>query len=128
MNHWLPINKNLWTSTFAVFMAGMAAVIFGVCYWILDVRLIRVWAKPFAIFGMNALAVYAVSEVLSRVLGTVQVTDAGTRIPLQQFLFQHLFAGLARPPAASLLYAAAMVVLLWLVAWAMYRRDWFVKL
>jgi predicted acyltransferase len=128
MNHWLPINKNLWTSTFAVFMAGMAAVIFGVCYWILDVRLIRGWAKPFAIFGRNALAIYALSEMLSRLLDTVQVTDAGMRVPLQQFLFQHLFAGRASAPAASLLYAASMVVLLWLVAWVMYRRKYFVKL
>ena len=37
MNVWLPINKNLWTSSYSVFMAGLASVVFALCYWLVDV-------------------------------------------------------------------------------------------
>jgi len=51
MDVWLPINKKLWTSSYAVFMAGMAMNCFGVCYWLVDVQGWRKWAKPFAIYA-----------------------------------------------------------------------------
>ena len=38
MNIWLPINKNLWTSTYSVFMAGMAPNFLGMWYWIIDIK------------------------------------------------------------------------------------------
>jgi predicted acyltransferase len=33
-----PINKNLWTSSYVLFTGGMAAYLFGLLYWIADVR------------------------------------------------------------------------------------------
>jgi predicted acyltransferase len=38
MHPWLPINKSLWTSSFAIFMAGMAMVCFGALFWLIDVK------------------------------------------------------------------------------------------
>jgi len=35
---WLPINKDLWTSSFALFMAGASSVGLAVFYWVIDVR------------------------------------------------------------------------------------------
>src|SRR6185295_4400351 len=34
----LPINKNLWTSSYAVFMAGWAMALLAVFHWLIDVR------------------------------------------------------------------------------------------
>ena len=33
-----PINKNLWTSSFAIFSAGLAAVVLATAHWVLDVQ------------------------------------------------------------------------------------------
>ena len=55
---WQPINKNLWTSAFALFMAGWSAVLFAVFYWLIDVRGWRAWATPFVIYGMNAIVIF----------------------------------------------------------------------
>ncbi len=33
-----PINKNLWTSSYVVFMGGMGGLIFGFFYWAIDLR------------------------------------------------------------------------------------------
>src|SRR5206468_3926033 len=46
-----PINKNLWTSSFALFSAGMAAQTLALCHWLLDVSPWRGWrasSAPFA--------------------------------------------------------------------------------
>ena len=124
----LPINKSLWTSSYSVFMAGLAMVCFGVYYWLIDVQGWRTWARPFAIYGMNAIAVFVLSGVIGRILLTIIVpTGLETSLSLQAWLFQKMFAPLAGPINASLLWALAFVLLLYLVAWAMYRKKWFVK-
>ena len=35
---WLPINKNLWTSSYVLFTGGLAAACLAVCYWLCDAR------------------------------------------------------------------------------------------
>lgn len=124
----LPINKSLWTSSYAVFMAGLAMICFGVYYWLIDVQGWRIWARPFAIYGMNAITVFVLAGVIGRILLTIKVsTGPETSLSLQGWLFQKVFAPLAGPSNASLLWALAFVLLLYLVAWAMYRKKWFVK-
>ncbi len=140
MDAWLPINKNLWTSSYAVFMAGMAMVCFGTCYWLIDVQGWRKWAKPFAIYGMNAITVFVLAGVLGRISLAIKVTNAaGQTVALKAFLYDKLFGAFASPDTApflgfvasprnaSLMWALTYVAALYLVAYGMYRRKWFVK-
>ncbi len=127
MNVWLPINKNLWTSSFAVFMAGMATLVFAFCYWVIDVKGWRIWSRPFAIYGMNAIAVYVLSGLLARTLSMIKVQDEGKVVSLWSWIFRHVFSPMADPYNASLLFALSFVLTLYLVAYAMYRRHWFIK-
>ena len=84
MDIWLPINKKLWTSSYSVFMAGMAMNCFAVCYWLVDVQGWRKWAKPFAIYGMNAIAVFMLAGLSGRILPAIKVTNAaGRKVGLQ---------------------------------------------
>lgn len=113
----LPINKNLWTSSYAVFMAGMALVVFGVCYWIIDVHGHRGWCRPLAIYGMNAIAVYVLAGLISRLIGIW-----GWRQPVYEIL-----QPFASPINASLVYALGYVMLLYGVAWLLHRNRWFLR-
>jgi predicted acyltransferase len=72
--------------------------------------------KPLIIVGMNAITVYMISELLDEALSALHWRDR---------LFHAIFAPLASPMNASLLYAMAYTLLLWLVALGMYRRGWF---
>ncbi len=129
MDVWLPINKNLWTSSFAVFMAGMAFTIFGLCYWLIDGRGYRRWAKPFAIYGMNAITVYVMSGLLARGMEMIQWAGAGGKpVSLHVWVFDEIFLKLANPINASLLFAIAHVLVLYLVALLMWRKKWFIRL
>jgi predicted acyltransferase len=140
MDFWLPINKKIWTSSYAVFMAGMAMNCFAVCYWLVDVQGWRKWAKPLAIYGMNAIAVFMLSGLLGRVMAAIKLTNAaGKQVGLQTYLYEKIcapfaspetapFLGfLASPNNASLMWALMYVTMLYLVAYGMYRRKWFLK-
>lgn len=128
MNHWFPINKNLWTSSYAVFTAGMALVIFGLCYWVIDVRGYRQGALPFVVYGMNALTVYVLSSLTGIATVTWRIMESdGQRVPIKRFIYDHLFSPLASPIHASLLFALAYM-LFWLgILWIFYWRRIFIK-
>jgi predicted acyltransferase len=140
LNTALPINKNLWTPSYSVFMAGMASACFAACYWLIDVCGWRRWCKPFAIYGMNAITVFVLAGVLGRLSIELKVLNAaGQRVALKTFLYDQFFLPfaspdtapclgfLASPKNASLLWALAYMLGLYLVAYVMYRRKWFVK-
>jgi predicted acyltransferase len=128
LNLWLPINKSIWTSSYAVFMAGLAMICFGVYYWFVDVKGCRTFAKPFAIYGMNAITVFVLSGLLGRLIVEVKFPGAeGESVALKTILYDNLFVPLASPKNASLLWALMWVAMLYLVAWVMYRKKWFVK-
>jgi predicted acyltransferase len=126
---WLPINKNLWTSSYSLFMGGWALAGFSICYWLIDVNGYKRWATPFVIFGMNAIAVYVAADFIAILLGLIQVTGPeGTPISLQEHIFRSVFVSIASPYNASLLYAFAFVLITFLIAWALWRKRWFVKI
>jgi len=118
-----PINKNLWTVTFSVLMAGISLLVFACCYWLVDVQGWKRWSKPLVVYGMNAITVY----ILSGILGdSLSLNLFGGR-SLHDILYQNVFLAVASPINASLLYALANVAVLYVVAWVMYRRGWFVR-
>lgn len=75
LDMWLPINKNLWTSSYSIFMAGWALVCLAVFYWLIDVKGYKRWAAPLVIFGMNAIAVFVLDGgVVGRLLRIIKWT------------------------------------------------------
>jgi predicted acyltransferase len=117
-NIWLPINKKLWTDSFALFMAGLDSVIFGIFLWLVDGLGFKRAVKPLVIMGMNAITVYLASEFLDEAL---------TATHAHKWLFDTFFSWPASPFNASLLYAIAYVLVMYLLAWFMYRRKWFLR-
>ena len=126
---WFPINKKLWTSSYVLFACGFALVCLAICYWLLDVREKRGrWTVPIIVFGANAIAAYTFSEALANVLDAyhVQLASGGV-LNWQELIYQRVFAPLASPPNASLLYSLAYVLVCWLFAWLLYRKRIFIK-
>lgn len=126
-NSFFPINKALWTSSYVLFTGGLALQFLALFYWLIDINGYRRWAKPFEIFGMNAIALYVGSGLMAELLGLIKVSSGGASVPLQEWIFQHLFASWASPINASLAFAIAFV-LVWLgLMWILYRRKIFLS-
>jgi predicted acyltransferase len=115
--NWFPVNKALWTSSYAVLTGGLALLAFAACYWAIEVCGWRAWARPLVVFGVNALALYFLSSLAALSLALVRVGDAS----LQARLFERLFAPWAAPVNASLAYAVAYVLVWWVVMAVLYR-------
>jgi predicted acyltransferase len=121
---WLPINKNLWTSSYAIFAAGMASMLFGFCYWLVDVKQVRRPVRPLVVFGVNSIAVYVLSMAVGEVLERITLHGENLRVRI----CETLFTWWASPEAASLLFAVSYV-LVWLgVMEVFYRKRIFIKL
>jgi len=114
----LPINKKLWTDSFATFMAGLDFAVLAVFIWIVDEKGLKKWVKPFVIVGMNAITVYLASEFLAEFLDATG---------LHEKLYRQYFAPIASPMNASLLWALSFVALMYLLAWFLYKRRWFLR-
>ncbi len=114
-NIWMPINKKLWTDSFALFNAGIDFLLFAAFAWVVDVIKIRRPVKPLVIFGMNAIAVYLVSELSASTLDLLDAKD----------WMYNVFTPYASPLNASLFYAISFVLLMYLFAYVLYRRNWF---
>lgn len=123
-NYWMPINKKLWSVSFSLLMAGLDFIVYAAMLWIIDGEGYRRFTKPFSIIGMNAIVVYMISELLAGTLDAVRVGGGS----LQEFAFHGAYAFWLSPANASLLYALTYVLLMYAVAYFMYRKGWFLKI
>ncbi len=125
---WFPINKSLWTSSYVLFTAGMALQVFGVCYWLIDVRGHRRWALPLVVFGVNAMAVFVLAGVLARLLTLWVVAGPdGAPMTVNRYLYDQWLVPLAGPLNGSLLYAIGYVLLWFGVMAVFYRKSWLLR-
>jgi predicted acyltransferase len=113
----MPINKQIWTPPYAVFTSGLAALSFGCFYWLIDVQGYQRGTGWLTIYGRNAIAVYALSGLLARLLNM-----SGWRPAIYG-----VYTAAAAPYIASLLFALTFVGVLYLAAWGLHRRGWYVR-
>ena len=123
-NAFFPINKALWTSSYVLFTGGLALQFLALCYWLIDIKGYRRWARPFEVFGLNAIALYVGAGLMASLFGVINV--GGTT--LGSWIYQNVFASWASPINASLAFAIAFV-LVWLgLMWILYRQKIFLKI
>jgi predicted acyltransferase len=110
-NEWFPINKNLWSSSFVLWTAGLSALLLALFHGAFDVAAgARRFAFPLVVIGANALTAYVAWQFLD--------------LPDH---FDRVLRG-ARLPADGTVAACAALCVLWLLLYALYRRRWFLRL
>jgi predicted acyltransferase len=133
--HWFPINKNLWTSSYVLVMAGVSAMGLAACSALVDG-----WAKPWPkwlewstwpwfVFGANAIAAYTASVVLVKTCALIKIANAdGDRHSLWALAYQHGFARGDSTKWTSLAFGIAVVAVCFLPNWVMWREKIFWKI
>jgi len=103
--------------------AGLGLVTLGCCHELVDRRGWRRAATPFVMLGSNALAIYLLSSLGTRLLELCQVSAGDSCESLRLFLYEHLFAPWAGAQAGSLCFAVAYL-LVWMIPTAeLHRRH-----
>jgi predicted acyltransferase len=119
-SYWLPFNKNIWTSSFALWTAGLAMLATWLFHYLIDER---GWPAIGRRFGVNAIAAYAGAESMQTLLPWSGLQDrigSALNSAWTQWHFD--------PRLASLAYAIAFVALWWLIVLFMDRRRIYLKL
>lgn len=126
---WLfPLNKSLWTSSYAVFTAGLGVALFGLCHYVADVVGHRGWTRPWVVYGRNAIFVFVASGLFVKAMALVKVPGpTGAPVPVLSWLHEQLFTPFLAPKDASLAFALANVLAWFVVLWVMDRRGVYLK-
>lgn len=114
MAPWFPINKKLWTSSFALLTSGLSALLLVLSVLAVRTPAIRTALAPFRVFGMNAILGY----ILSLLIGL-----AGMRLGFQAWGFSRLQGWVGDPWLASFLYALAITMIVLAILLPLHRRG-----
>jgi predicted acyltransferase len=123
---YLPLNKRIYTSTFALFAAGISLLTFTLCYLVIDVWRFRRWAAPLLVFGTNAILAFALSNVITTLTDRIHVNTGSGVLTLHQW-GDHIFVGFLQPVHASLAYAVTIVLLNLALLYPLYRTRIFLR-
>ncbi len=125
----LPINKNIWTGSYTVLMAGLALVTLAFCYYFIDVKGYKKFTQPFLVYGMNAITVFVLSGIIGRLSTIIRVSQAdGTAITVKQWMYENLFASWLGPMHGSVGFAVFHIVMLYLLMLILYKKKIFIKI
>jgi predicted acyltransferase len=125
----LPINKNLWTPSYTLLMAGLAAGVLAACIALVDLAGARRAAAPFVWLGRNAIAAFTLSSLASIALIAVRVPGPGGKPrSLWTAIHRGAFDRFADPRLGSLLFALAYLAIWIAVFGLLYRKRVFVKI
>ena len=108
-----PINKNLWTSSFALFAAGWSLLLFAMFYLVIDVVGLKRWSFFFRVIGMNSITIYLLQQFFD-FHKPVQTVFGG---------FISLFPEQYYPS----LYWCCYLLVCWLLLYFLYRKGVFLK-
>ena len=110
-----PINKNLWSSSFAVFATGWSCLFMAGFYLVIEVLGWKKIAWPFVIIGSNSILVYFLS-------GTGLVNFGY----IAQFFFGFAWNGL-KPPTQEFLSAIFVILVEVFFLYVLYRNKIYIR-
>jgi len=120
-----PIIKALWTSSYVLYTAGLALLLFAILIYIIDIANLKKWAYPFRVFGLNPLFTYALSGLIIKLFMYVFKFD-GTNP--YGWTYANVFQPAFGNHLGSFFQAVTYALLIWFFAWLLYRKKIVIKL
>lgn len=104
----IPINKNLWSTSFVLVNAGIALINICICYTLIDIY--NIWSgAPFIYLGMNSILIYFCHDIF-----------------MPYFPFSYMLPNYSH---STVLLSNMISVISWMtVAFFCYRNKFFVKI
>lgn len=120
---YFPLNKNIWTSSYVMVMAGMATLTLAAFIYIVDLKGYTKWTTLGRVFGANSIAAY----VLAGVLTTLFYSDLVLGFSLSNAWMDGLTNVGVAPKMASLLYAILYMLIIFVPSYYLYKKKIFIK-
>jgi predicted acyltransferase len=112
-----PVVKRIWTPSWVLYSGGFCFLFLAGFYATLDLLGVRSWAFPLRVVGMNSIAAYCMAHLFEDFI----------QRNLRIHLGPHAFTVFGEP-YEPLLRGAAVLLILWLILFWMYRRRIFLRI
>jgi predicted acyltransferase len=122
-----PINKSLWTSSYVLYVGGLAMIVLGCLTWLIDIFNFKSWTAPFIHFGRNPLFIYILSGLYVRILWMIQLGEGDNQKSGYTYLYEDIFRPMLGEMNGSLFFGIFLILLLWVVAYILYKRKIIIK-
>ena len=139
-NPWFPVNKKLWTSSFALVAGGVSTCLLAAAIALVDLwRVGRsklesddpaasnhpVLYRPLLVLGTNAILAYMISELIDPLLRSIHLSSGLT---LKFAITRSFLNAIPQPPLASLVYSSLYLLVCWLLVYPLYRNRIFLRI
>lgn len=118
------LNENLWSSSFVMFTSGLAAMTLASAIYCIDVLGYQKWANFGIIYGMNAIIVYTLGDLLAPFFYGIPWGE----LPLNQLFFQGATQIGFAPNVASMTFSLIYVGVNFIPAYILYKKNMFIKI
>ncbi|EQA60380.1 acyltransferase family protein [Leptospira alexanderi] len=131
----LPMNKSLWTGSYAAYTAGLSFFCIGFFEYLNSLVSLKEWNglnlkiffQPLLVFGKNAILVFVGSGILARTLNLWTIMlENGKSVGVKAWFFSKLVF-IADPYLASLLYAVLHLSVWWGILSFLDKRKIYIK-
>ena len=109
-----PIIMKIWSPTYVLANGAYSFAMLALFYWLIDVRGWRAWAFPLKVVGMNSITIYLLNRT-------------GLMAPVAKYFFGGLASLTDWPGFPSAVLSAGLLALNWIVLYAFYRKNAFLK-
>lgn len=128
LSYGCPINKKIWSPTYALITCGMGATLFALLIWIIDVKGYKKWCVPFESFGVNPLFIYVLAGVMAILIEHIYVSFDQTIISFKEYLFEAILQPVFGNDLGSFIYALLFITIAWFVGYILYKRKIYIKI
>jgi predicted acyltransferase len=122
LDHFFPINKKIWTSSFALLTSGVSFLALLLATAIARSRPTRLLAAPFEVLGGNALLAFSISIFLTA-LASIPLTGGDKPKDLRQLGMEHASELISDPYLASFACAMAVLLFIFAVIYPLHRKG-----
>ena len=112
-----PVVKRIWTPSWVLFSGGLCFLLLAGFYVTIDLLKFKRWAFPLVVIGVNSIAAYVMAHLFEGFIAKGLKTHLGENV-------FNLFGATYQP----LLHGAAVLFILWLLLFWMYRRKLFLRI
>lgn len=109
-----PFNKSIWSSSYVLWTGGLAFLLFCFCFVLIEIKQWKLWARPFAVLGNNALLVYVLHILFLKIQTITTIHASNGQVMNLRLYLTDLFFSHFSLQNASLLYALGYT-LFWLI-------------
>lgn len=109
-----PIVKRIWTPSWVLFSGGIVTILLASFYFAVEVLRARWLAWPLAVVGMNSILVY--------------LLDKFSKGWIKDRLHQHLEPDMFKGQFAPMIESGAVLGVIWLLCWYLYRQRAFLRI